>query len=200
MIVYHIYRYAPGSVKAYSGMQIGYEKDTSQVDWFLPQVLPKESTGQFVKEYYPQGISRHGLYYLSPNMKNFRPDSVTENVFELVRQLNYSRMPSRFQSGFACPDLDTAYRWCELFCSYPREIWTVELSTPPLEFDSRFLQSFVGKDFSPALAVKSAHHYWQQDCTENPRLEVLLSLPFRLGKRIQSLPPQPNTHDVSASS
>lgn len=175
-MIYYLYRNI-GLMHTYPGACIDYFCDTDTInEYFISDDV------NFILQQYPKGISRHGLQYLSPSREH-PEDYVTESLFELVRQKYYPKQPSRFQSAFACPDIESVTKWLRTLSDI-HEIWTIPLNKEPKIFDSKFLQSFTSSGYSYIRAVTNAHKYWRQERSANPRLEVLLELPIHLGVRV----------------
>lgn len=123
-----------------------------------------------------------------------------EFIFELVRRLYFSHYPSRFQSLFAVDSVKEFHRWPELlegkaktFSLIDYDVYEISVSDNIPAFDSSWLRGGIAAGIDKGLffyGVKIdslfdvAYHYWNRDFTEEPRLEYLVKLPIRVGRKV----------------
>jgi len=123
-----------------------------------------------------------------------------EFIFELVRRLYFSHYPSRFQSLFAVDSVKEFHRWPELlegkaktFSLIDYDVYEISVSDNIPAFDSSWLRGGIAAGIDKGLffyGVKIdslfdvAYHYWNKDFTEEPRLEYLVKLPIRVGRKV----------------
>lgn len=133
-------------------------------------------------------------------IKGGADSKLIEIVFELVRRLYFSHYPSRFQSIFAVGSIEEFIKWPELLQKNAHEVSLIdydvyEISVPDNipTFDSNWLKGGIsaGIDkgrFYYGVKIDSffdfAYHYWNRDFTEAPRLEYLVKLPIKVGRKI----------------
>lgn len=151
---------------------------------------------------YSNGISKVGALYLSPftiqldtpedsknTCENFRIYTI-EYVFEMVRLLHFSHLPSRFTSLFACQSPEDIKYWYDILRRNPMDISNavvkiIETSNKTFVADSfwrdRLLSQKIGTDsqavFSPFAYHEWAKNYWNGIHSDSPSLEVLCELP-----------------------
>ncbi|MCK9251086.1 MAG: DUF2441 domain-containing protein [Solirubrobacteraceae bacterium] len=87
----------------------------------LPETLELEHPGplperamRLLRDWFPDGVSRHGNYYFAQALK-MTPDQASslavDLVFETVRRYEFPRLPSRMQTIFAVDSLEDAERF-----------------------------------------------------------------------------------------
>ncbi len=152
-------------------------------------------------------ISKHGSYYWKDKpLSNFClvRDAITEHLFESVRYREFSYMPSRFSSFFACDKQYFEFWWKTLVTQdFPNpKVWEVE-ADQAICLDASMLQSFWCRDnewyFSPSQAENYARAYWSRTSEEFlrgsqshrnnqaehvPQYEYLLPLPVRVLRQL----------------
>ena len=127
-------------------------------------------------------------------------NKLIEFIFELVRRLYFSHYPSRFQSLFAVDSVKEFHRWPELlegkaktFSLIDYDVYEISVSDNIPAFDSSWLRGGIAAGIDKGLffyGVKIdslfdvAYHYWNRDFTEEPRLEYLVKLPIRVGRKV----------------
>lgn len=92
-------------------------------------------------EIYPRGISQTGIRYLNTfeiqtdtlkhskqTCENFRIFTI-EYAFEIVRQIQFPHLPSRFTSLFACPNIKSVKCWYEILKNNATDISNASVKT-----------------------------------------------------------------------
>lgn len=128
-------------------------------------------------------------------------DRLIEITFELVRRLYFPQYPSRFQSLFTVKSIEEFNKWPELFsnglqkpslCNY--HVYEINVSDNTPSFDSKWLNSGISAGIDKnrrfyyrvgiSFLYDFAYHYWSRDLTDNPRLEYLVKLPVKIGRKV----------------
>ncbi|UQV22745.1 DUF2441 domain-containing protein [Vibrio sp. J383] len=134
---------------------------------------------------YPEGLSRHGVKYLTDCTVLFdhvgAPMDVApfshmiESVFELVRQKEFPNRPSRMQSIYAWVNIEDAV-----------EFSGGQVPTYEVEPDHAFIadQTYLTLGACVAGSYELARKYWEGEQSNNPKLEALIPLPVVVGKAI----------------
>lgn len=138
----------------------------------------------------PNGVSRFGIDYihrivtLPPQgfYKKEHTSAIIERDFEQVRRERYPHIPSRFECVFANESLGDVIRyWGEFFIPGAR-IWKIETRYKGITFDASFLNCNYNPNvdtLSEAMPYyKDICRYWEQERSPEPRLELLVPLPF----------------------
>lgn len=195
MFVYHIDR----STNLQTGMKISINSN------FKPN---NKSGTNLLYTLNLSGVSYHGEQYLNDKVYSSKTNadlndltasnilcsmSITEYTFELIRQINHPNMPSRFSSFFALEKLEDLAFWPEL-TKEPYKIFEIEVFNNPPKLDASFLRGGIAlgfnsessfyQGFSPSINSHLANQYWSGLFSDNPKPELLLSLPLTIGKEI----------------
>jgi len=158
--------------------------------WTVQDVYDESDVIARINQLYPDGLSEHGIQYLiKKGLVIFedgtnRPLSIThttpmvEAIFELVRQSEYSQLPSRMQSMFA---------WCEL--NDARDFNASSGGTCSIyevESEDAFIadQNFLYLGGSIIGAYEMARKYWSGQRGNNCKLEAIIPLPAVLANAI----------------
>lgn len=139
---------------------------------------------QHVDTLFPRGLSNHGETYFLKNQTTANGvNQVIELLFEYVRQSNYSRVQSRFQSLFAFGSIEEARIFREKFCNNQGYICRLECEeSQAFKADMNILTL---RDTLLVLSYR-AHRYWQglPDPSGAPPLwEYLLKPPVKVVSR-----------------
>ncbi len=164
------------------------------------------------KSLYPSGVSKTGQFYLNPfdsdlsdddslkqTCENYRIYCI-EYIFEIVRQMYFSCLPSRFESLFACKNKDDIITWSKILSCNSMDISnaTVKIIDAnngffigdakwrdmPLNITDSATKK-VYPVFSPFAYHEWAIQYWSGMLTDRPRMEVLCKLPVTV---VESVP------------
>lgn len=157
----------------------------------VKDILSVDDIKRKLTELYPNGISNHGLMYLSTQLPFYTDGNGrswvhntghTESLFELVRQLKFPDRPSRFTSFFGCETVDEAKKFNEKYREGKGVIHKVST------------QSYFKADMSLLLnggsiigGYKFAEMYWKGEAGSNPFWEILMSGPVKILECIDSL-------------
>lgn len=177
--------------------------------------LRAEGAGAEVARMFPNGISPHGLRYLSTvcvrlfeaPFFNFGAISgelssvLIEQTLELVRRADFPNMPSRFQSVFCVDDPSDLDAWPEITATGGTlfEI-TPENPSKVARLDASFLKGGfteivgnmgVDECYSIPMCVTIAYRYWSGERSESPKPEVLVELPATVATKVRTVPPTP---------
>lgn len=149
---------------------------------------------------YPDGLSLHGLTYLSEKELNFFELEVDDSpkynsymidiLYEYERLLHFPKKNSRFQSLFVILDPRDIDYWVTLFENYrgdnephPR-VLVIEFEDDNLQkHDEKLLYTKLDK-FNLIDIQDFAKKYWSGHLTENPTLEYLVKPPFTVVSEI----------------
>jgi len=146
--------------------------------WNVENLYTESDVKNKLAELYPNGISLHGIKYLSEkfefpkfNEKDYVSYiSMIELTFELVRKIKFKDKPSRFVSVFGCETLEQAKIFRENYRMNKGEIFKV-VAEKWGKFDMNFLYlgaSIIGNQI---LIEK----YWSGKSSKNPFWEVLMT-------------------------
>lgn len=155
-----------------------------------------------------RGVSEHGKSYLHDrvyfsnepaSLDDVRKSNstcsmmITEYTFEIIRQLKFPHMPSRLVSFFAIESLTDTKYWPELI-SNEYSVFEIDIDYTPVKLDASYLISGLGygqdtpfkfhQGFSPSFNYYHAINYWSGQFSDNPKPELLLSLPLTIGKKL----------------
>lgn len=163
-------------------------KDISQDIFEVQDIYKQKDVKDLIDNFYPNGISNHGLQYLY-NKFNFVQDfnndyfvsynGVMEGIFELIRLLKFSDCPSRFTSIFACKTFEDALKFKFENCNNTGDIYKVS-SKKYFKADMNLLK--IGSIPSSFLF---AEKYWSGEGSKAPFWEYLLEDPVKI---IEKLP------------
>lgn len=139
---------------------------------------------------YPDGLSNHGLQYgtipiqpINQYELHLRENQIIENIFELNRQIYFPNILSRFQSFFCFKSLKEAI-----------DFFSNELETYPniqiFEINTSDKNIFIGDmQWLNGTTVITAHEnsikYWSGTLSDNPKIEILVKPPIKIGLKIQ---------------
>jgi len=140
------------------------------------------SCEEFIKyktELFPSGISRHGQFYLDkvflstgPNLSHTPNELILETTFDLVRQLKFPDIPSRFTSVFGCLTLEDALIIKSQTFQNQGVIYRVACENYFIA-DMNLLRQVATVIGLQLVAEK----YWSGQSSNNPFLEVLMACP-----------------------
>lgn len=165
------------------------KKDYSRYQfWIVQDVYDEKEVIDRTNQLYPSGLSEHGINYLiREGIVIFKdgtrkPLNLTyttpmiEAVFELVRRNEFSYLPSRMQSMFACCDLIGAQKFKSVYGSSENQIYE-------LESENAFIadQNFLYLGGSVIGTYELARKYWSGTKSGNCRLEAVIPLPTVIG-------------------
>lgn len=140
---------------------------------------------------FKEGISQHGVHYLSHDFlqKDQYSSYVWEFALEYVRKNHFPKMPSRFQVLFASKNLEDAIQWAKFNSDSTKNcvgIAQIE-SNNFYKFDYSWLSSKRIEYLCPDTHVTSfaafcqnCMRYWNQEFSESPTVEYLLPLPCQI--------------------
>lgn len=124
---------------------------------------------------YDGRLSEHGIKYVFPSapITDTHPDRNLYQIeynFEYYRRKLFPNLTSRFQSYFACSNLDNAREYRQRFFHGVGQIYLIE-SERVFEADCSHLQVTISMDDNESLAVK----YWSGVLSSNPVTELLIA-------------------------
>lgn len=191
---YYLYRPHPYFGAFYPRKVLALIADTTSISKYLP-----DSKQQFLaRQYFPDGLTPHGLSMLLSYSKNNESflEPVIEMIFEQVRRLHFPNAPSRFTSLFAAKTIEDAEQWSDLLCGHygnaygqvPQSIWEVEYETDAKLYDASLLNvdpSLVEDgSFSCFLTLDNANRYWSGELTGICLPELLIPPPVTVVRRL----------------
>lgn len=154
-----------------------------------------------IKQFFSDGFSPHGLsmlYKVKPDDNRFG-ETITELIFELVRQLHFSDAPSRLSCLYASETLEQVERWKNVFQKHLGEkenqtvvsLWEIEFETQAQLHDAHFLNipSDDDEGFSLIQHMDCAYKYWRGVHSYNPLLELLVPYPVIVSRQVRSIHP-----------
>jgi hypothetical protein len=151
--------------------------------WNVKDIFEKQEVLDFVSINYPNGLSQHGIQYMIEKVdfpqyegNNFAPYMWTiEFIFEMVRQIHFPNLPSRFISIFGCIDLNSVLEFRNNYGRQESYIYKVECKDY-FKADMNLLK------LGPSLvgSILFAKKYWQGESTENPFWEYFLQFPVQV--------------------
>jgi len=153
--------------------------ETNELSFFGARGLYSESdTKKTLNDLFPKGISKHGMRYLSEkfdfantNGKDYVPNiPLIESTFEYIRRINHIEKPSRFQSFFGCETLKQAEFYNRNYRQNKGGIYKV-CAEKHFKADMNLLK--IG--FSILGNTVLAEKYWNQESSENPFWEILMT-------------------------
>ena len=158
--------------------------------WTVQNVYDENDIFARINQLYPEGLSEHGINYLiKQGIVIFEngtriPLDVThttpmvEAIFELIRQNEFSHLPSRMQSMFA---------WCDLKDAQEFKIASGgECQIYEMENENAFIadQNLLYLGGSVIGAYELARKYWSGVRGNNCKLEAVIPLPIVIGNAI----------------
>lgn len=137
-------------------------------------------------------LTSHGNAYIHDSNSPGGADticSIIEYETELVRQLYFPHMFSRFQSFFAVETLDDLFSWNSCLISPEYKVYQVKFDDCNYQkLDASLLpnglidvENFI---FSPSLNFQRAYNYWSQQSSDAPQYELLIKPPVFIEKEI----------------
>lgn len=170
--------------------------------------LDPQTTTVPLYSFLDQNLSSGGFDAINTNdfmrIKGEVDSRLIEFACEMVRKIYFPYYPSRFQSLFAVKDINEFLKWPEFLGANKN---AVDLKSNPIFqiqaedqcpcFDSQYLKGGIaaGLDTGNNLykfyygiridyLYDCAYHYWHGDKTKNPRMEYVLKLPVKIGKKL----------------
>lgn len=146
--------------------------------WNVEGFYTENEAKSKLKELYPNGISKHGIQYLSEkfdflksNGKDYVPHmSMIELTFEFVRKTKFPDKPSRFTSVFGCESYEMAKKFRKEYRYDQGKIYKV-LAEKCTRLDMRFLSIGLSILGTQIMAEK----YWSGKSSKKPFWEVLMT-------------------------
>lgn len=143
---------------------------------------------QHLQAAYPYGLSPHGRRYLSRPTRfvdigdcEYVPSNpVIELAYELVRQIKFPDLPSRFTSIFGWATLGEALLFKLTHGSTDDRIYRVSCVNS-LRVDMNMVH--LGRNLAATSLL--AERYWRGEASEIPQWEVLLQGPIEVIEQIQ---------------
>lgn len=199
------------AIKLHDSLEVGTQVTDKALSELFPSGIEKNSLSiEFIKEFFPDGVSSHGINFLRVYNYSFYEqysreniersnsnlsEAITEYSFELVRRLKYPHIPSRFESLFALENLDDVEKWSELTTGNYK-IFEIELDPPLFKLDGSFLLSgvyfrrnmnaTVDEGFFAEFNWGFSNKYWSSlNNKDMKKPELLIKLPVTLGKEIK---------------
>lgn len=204
-MLYHLDR--SGSLR--EGATLGLVSSASD------DLLRAEGAGAAVARMFPNGISQHGLRYLSTvcsrvfnapffNLGSLEGEpslAIIEQTFELVRRADFPGMPSRFQSMFCVDDPSDFDAWQEIAAA-GGTLFEIVPANPArvARLDASFLKGGIAEIverwtvdacYSFPSCAALAYRYWSGEMSESPKPEVLVELPATVAASLRTMPPTP---------
>lgn len=137
-----------------------------------------------LSELLPDGVTRHGDHYLVSNNRAVDTSAAIEFAYEYVRRAAFSDRPSRYQSFFATPDLDSARAFrTEFAAGQAAPIWEVE-ADEGFHTDMHLVTH--AANTSSLVMSSFAHRYWTPHPTPSPQSEVLLRPPMTVVRHVET--------------
>ena len=164
---YYWYRFHPYFDEFYSGKILNIISSKNALSKYFSEL----SKMKLIEKYFPKGLNPHGLSTLLEWNINASPaiDSITEIIFELVRQLHFPEAPSRLSCLYGSESITQAEQWLEVFENSskvaPQSLWEIGFESKAKLYDARFLNIVVSKEFSYLTALDNAYKYWNREFT-----------------------------------
>ncbi|MFA0190474.1 DUF2441 domain-containing protein [Vibrio lentus] len=173
------------------GLELALQTEFGHIQFQeIENLCTRDDMLQRVIQLYPNGISRHGIYYLLTynllvhDNQTGQPLSlaphipVMEGIFELVRKQEFPERPSRMQSVFAWCTEDEAMTY--------RALNGNEVSIYEIESDEAFIadQNLLYLGTSIAGATEFARKYWSGERSNNFKPEAIIPLPTLVGRKV----------------
>lgn len=159
--------------------KLNLQTEINDIPFWNIQGLYNENEAKIkLKELYPNGISKHGIQYLSEKFdfsKSNGKDYVSnmpmiELTFELVRKIKFPNKPSRFTSVFGCESYEMAEKFRQEYRNNQGKIYKV-LAERWNRLDMKFL--YVGPSILGNQIM--AEKYWSEEPSSNPFWEILMT-------------------------
>lgn len=146
--------------------------------WNVQGLFTETEAKKKLEEFYPKGISKHGVQYLSerfefPNFngKDYVPNTpMIELTFELMRKLKFPDKPSRFLCVFGCETYEMAQNFKNRYRNNEGNIYKV-IAENFVKLDMNYL--FLGPSIIGNLII--AEKYWSGIPSSNPFWEILMT-------------------------
>ena len=160
---------------------LGRLNDGLQLDLECFRDLDPPELQQHVDRLFPNGVSRHGDEFF---LKNTSFTSVAspaiELLFEYVRRAHFLDRPSRFQSWFGTPDIQTALEFRTQYREGSEALWVVSA-----EQSFRANMKLLTLNETTLLCSYYSHLYWSgEQGPIHPLWENLLVPPVRVVRRV----------------
>jgi hypothetical protein len=136
-----------------------------------------------VDSLFPNGVSSHGdRYFLKNDSHGQITSAAIELLFEYVRRANFSGLPSRFESLFACETIEDALKFRSYFGKPSDSIFEVFSDRTSFKGNMALLDN----NQTSLVCSYFADEYWNgnQGPLTGCFWEVLLELPVKIGKQI----------------
>lgn len=146
----------------------------------------KEELKSYLSEFFPSGISYHGMQYLLDNnnfiSSNYPEPLITlspaiEIIYETIRRCEFPDKPSRMTCAYACLTIQDAQNY---FNDASLPIFEISTNKKHFIADSSLLK--IGSNHLSTLVM--ARKYWSGSTSEDPQLEVLIECPAVIGERV----------------
>lgn len=157
--------------------------------WNVENLYTEEEVTNKLTELYPDGVSKHGLQYLSErfdypkiNGKDYLPYlPLIELTFELIRKIKFNDKPSRFTCVFGSETLEEASTFNKDYRGNKGSIYKVS-AEEWVKLDMKLL--YVGPSIlgNEILAEK----YWKGESSKEPFWEVLMTGEIKVLEKISS--------------
>ena len=160
------------------------------------------------KAFFPDGLSQHGVNYLSDKRYISHSPATLEDIkesnsqlseqlieytFELVRRSLFPEKPSRLTPIFALKNIEDSKQW-EGFDNPEYPVYEIE-SDSAIELDASFLKAGLTfgcclstgsfeQGYEPIPCWEQAVMYWSGKFSDNPKREVLIPLPAKVLRRL----------------
>lgn len=177
------YTVARYDISSYSSLEL-YNIDELPQNNQIKGYLSDIELNQYLQYHFPKGISQHGKNYLFTKYlfakdqagKDFVAYThLIECTFELVRQLHFNQLPSRFSCSFGCLTFEDACKFKNEYCAGQGTIYLVSCS----DFFVRDMKMLVtGGSICGNILV--AQKYWKGETSLEPFGEVLMYSPPKI--------------------
>lgn len=156
--------------------------------WNVEGLFTETEAKDKLNELYPNGISKHGIQYLSEkfdfpkfNGKDYVPNiAMIELTFELMRKIKFPDKPSRFSSVFGCETYEIAKKFKNDYRNGKGNIYKV-IAENFIKLDMNYL--FLGPSIIGNLII--AEKYWCGIPTSNPFWEILMTGKIEVIRKIE---------------
>ncbi len=146
----------------------------------------KAELKSYLSEFFPSGISYHGMQYLLDNnnliSSGYAEPLITlspaiEIIYETIRRSEFPDKPSRMTCAYACLTIQDAQNY---FNDASLPIFEISTNKKYFIADSSLLK--IGSNHLSTLVM--ARKYWSGSTSEDPQLEVLIECPAVIGERV----------------
>lgn len=176
-------------IELFEGQILNLNSSQYKVDYEEKGLYSDNEVKLMIIELFPNGISHHGLTYLTPNFtfpliesKNYiEYVTMIECTFEYMRRLKFVHLPSRFESVFACKNIEDAIKLKENYRKTNHAKIYKITSEISFEADMNFLK--MGRCILSNFTI--AEKYWSGKKSENPFNEILLKENVRVIEEIK---------------